>query len=291
MKPILSPTRLFVLGFVLILIANVIALTGVAVNRSGKPETLIELTERELKLPYNTNDENSCLALNLRWRVIKKSYDDIYPLYPAWGGYLEVPVWFDEKKLAEIGFIIDDRTCHFDQNKRKEWLPKNAFIVLEYNGETYQVALRRAEMEVKKAENDLKGNEKDKKLQENYEQAQIDLQTERSWSSRLFAIDVGLDADKLRERYPDRSKFIILRGIVGMVCFRLREMRPKEIPEVAGYISHIRIDKINVPLEYRNFFDPILLQRHESSEPRYKVKLAYGSRFEPWIQRVDKLLK
>ena len=291
MKPILSPTRLFVLGVVLILIANVVALLGVASNRSGKPDAVIELTERELKLPYDTNDENSGLALNLRWRVMKKSHDDTYPLYPAWGGYLEVPVWFDEKKLAEIGFIIDDRTCHFDRNKRKEWLPKNTFIVLEYNGETYQVVLRRAEMEVKKTENDLKENKKDKKRQEKYEQAQIDLRTERSWSSRLFAIDVGLDADKLRERYPDRSKFIIMRGIVSMVCFRLREMGPPEIPEVAGYISHIRIEKINVPLEYRNFFDPILLQRHDISEPRYKVRVAYGSRFEPWIQSVDKLLK
>jgi hypothetical protein len=204
---------------------------------------------------------------------------------------LEVPVWFDKKKLAEIGFIIDDRTCHFEQNKRKEWLPKNTFIVLEYNGEAYQVALRRAEMEVKKAEADLKGNKKDKKLQENYKQAQINLEGEKIWASRLFAIDVGLDADKLRERYPDRSKFIILRGIVDMVCFRLREMRPKEIPEVAGYISHIRIAKINVPLEYRKFFDPILLQGHYSRDPRYKVELAYGGRFEPWIRRVDKLLQ
>jgi hypothetical protein len=284
-RPILSQTRLFILGFALILIANVIALVGVAVNRSGKPEAVIELTERELKLPYDTSDENSGLALDLRWRVIQESHDGIYPLYPTWGPWV-APVWFDGKKLTEIGFIIDETTCPDEHSKRKERLPKDAFIVLEYDGEQYQVALRRAEMEVKKAQADLKGNKKDKKLQENYEQAQIDLEGEKIWASRLFAIDVGLDAGRLRERYPDRSKFIIMGGIVELECRFYKNRK-----EVAGHISYIRIGKINVPLEYRKVFDPILLQGHYSRDSRYKVELAYGSRFEPWIQRIDKLLK
>jgi hypothetical protein len=86
MRPILSPTRLFVSGFALILIANVIALAGVAANRSGKPEAVIELTERELRLPYyEMNDENSGLALHLNWRTLPEIKDDIYPFYSRWG--------------------------------------------------------------------------------------------------------------------------------------------------------------------------------------------------------------
>jgi hypothetical protein len=289
MRPIFSPTRLFILGFALILIANVIALVGVAVNRSGKPEAVMELTERELRLPYKTNDENSGLALRLDWRIVQESKDDIYPFYSnlgRWGS----PVWFNAEKLTELGFIIDETTCPNEHSKRKEPLPKDAFIVLEYDGDAYQEALQRAEMFLKKAEMALKANEKDKELQDRFKKANNNLETERTSESRLFAIDAGFDAGKLRQRYPDRSKFIIIRGIVELEC-----RSDKNRKEVAGHIADIRIDKINVPLSYRKLFDSIQAQdkseKRGQKSPRYKVEVAYGSRFEPWIQRIDKLLK
>ncbi len=285
MKPILSPTRLFVLGFALILIVNAIALLGVAVNQSGKPEAVIELTERELSLLYKTNDENSGLALHLNWRIVQEIKDDIYPFYSHWGS----PVWFNAQKLTELGFIIDETTCPGEHSKRKEPLPKDAFIVLEYDGDDYQGALQRAETFLKKAETALKANEKDKDLQDRFKKANNNLEAERTSESRLFAINAGLDADKLRQRYPDRSKFIIMRGIVELEC------RYKNKKEVVGHIADIRIDKINVPLSYRKLFDSIEAQneseKREQKSPRYKIEVAYGSRFEPWIQRIDKLLK
>jgi hypothetical protein len=283
MRPILSPPRLFILGFALILIANVIALVGVASNRSGKPETVIELTERELTLPYRPNDENSGLALHLNWRIIQENHDNIYSTFSHWGS----PVWFNAQKLTELGFFIDGTTFPDEYSKRKEPLPKDAFIVLEYDGEAYQKALQRAEMLLKKAEATLKVNEKDKDLQDRFKEAKNVLEAERISSSRLFAIDAGLDAGKLRQLYPDRSKFIIMQGIVNLEC------RSKNI--VVGHVADVRIDKINVPLSYRKLFDSILAQGGpnigELKNPRYKVEVAYGSRFEPWIQRIDKLLK
>lgn len=289
MKPILSPTRLFVLGFALILIVNVIALLGVAVNRSGKPEAVIGLTERELSLPYKMNDENSGLALHLNWRTVQEIKDDIDPLYShlgRWGS----PVWFNAQKLTELGFIIDETTCPEEPSKQKEPLPKDAFIVLEYNGDAYQEALQRAERFLKKAEAALKANEKDKELQDRFKKANNNLQAERTSESRLFAINAGLDAGKLRQRYPDRSKFIIMRGIVELEC-----RFDKNKKEVVGRIADIRIDKINVPLSYRKLFDSIQTQdeseKREPKSPRYKIEVAYGSRLEPWIQRIDKLFK
>jgi len=287
MKPIFSPTRLFILGFALILIVNVIALVGVMANRSGKPEAVVEFTERELSIPYyKMNDENSGLALHLNWRTLPESKDDSYPYYSRWGS----PAWFNAQKLAEIGFVIDETTCPEEDSKRKELLPKDSFIVLEYDGDAYQEALQRAEKSLRKAEDALKANEKDKDLQDRFKGASNNLEAERNSASRLFAIDAGLDAGKLRQRYPDRSKFIIMRGIVGLEC---RFAKNKK--EMAGHIADIRINKINVPLSYRKLFDSIEAQNkslkrgHES--PPYRVQVAYGSRFEPWIQRVDERLK
>lgn len=289
MKSFLSPHRLFILGFALILIANAIALLGVASNRSGKPEALIELTERELTLPCRSNDENSGLALHLDWRIVQENHDDIYPIYSHWGHWGS-PVWFNAQKLTELGFVIDDVTCPEEYSKRKEPLPKDAFIMLEYDEESYQKALQRAEMVLKKAEDALKTNEEDKDLQDRFKKAKTNLEEERTSESRLFAIDAGLDAGKLRQRYPDRSKFIVMRGIVELEC-----PSDKNEKEVVGRIADIRIDRINVPLTHRKLFDSILAQnKPDECAPkrfRYKVEVAYGSRFEPWIQRIDKMFK
>ena len=286
MKPILSPTRLFIFGFALILIVNVIALVGVAVNRSGKPEAVIQITERELSLPYDMNDENSGLALRLNWSVVPEIKDDIYLFYSHWGS----PVWFNAQKLTELGFIIGETTCPNEDSKWKEPLPKDAFIVLEYDGDAYQEALQRAEMFLKKAEAALKANEKDKELQDRFKRAKDNLEEELTSASRLFAIDAGLDAGKLRQRYPDRSMFIIMRAIVELECRSDKNKR-----KVAGRIADIRIDKINVPLSYRKLFDSIEAQdkskKPGQKSPRYKVEVVYGSRFEPWIQRIEKLIK
>ncbi len=287
MKPILSQTRLFILGFVLILIANVIALLGVAANRSGKPEAVIEFTERELAIPYyKMNDENSGLALHLNWRILPEIKDEIYSSYYHWGS----PAWFDAQKLTEVGFVIDEKTCPDEDSKRKAPLPRDAFIVLEYDGNTYQEALQRAETFLKNAEIALKTNEKDKDLQDRFKKANNNLEAERNSESRLFAIDAGLDAGNLRQRYPDRAKFIIMRGIVDLEC---RSEKKKKV--AVGRIADIRIDKINVPLSYRKLLEWVQAQiksrRREQKGPRYKVELAYGNRFEPWIQRIDKLIK
>ena len=284
MKPIFSPNRLFGLGFVLLLAVNIFVLLGVAANRSGKPETLIALTERELSLPYETNDENSGLALHLDWRIIGDNEDDNYRFYGHW----EAPVWFNAQKLIELGFAIDETTCPDKHSKReKEPLPKDAFIVFEYDGEVYQEALKRAEESLNKAEVALKVNKTDKHTQDRFEEARKRLDAERTTKSRLFAIDVGPDPGKLRERYSDRSKFIIMQGIVELACHTHDNKK-----EVAGRISDIRVDKINVPLMYRKLFDAILAQnksgKREQKGPRYKVEVAYGSRFEPWIRTVNK---
>jgi len=283
MRSFLSPSRLSILGFALILIANAIALLGVSSNRSGKTEALIELTERELTLPCAPNDENSGLALHLNWRIAQESKDDLDRFWGNWG----IPVWLDAQKLSELGFVIDG-TCSQEDSKRKEPLPREAFVALEYDGESYQKTLQNAQRVLKKAEAALAGNENDKDLRDRFKGAEENLGAERAWKSRLFAIDAGLDPGKLRERYPDRSKFIITRGIVELTC------RPDKIA-AAGRISYIRVDKINVPLSYRKFLDSMMaqdnLEKCGQKSPRYKVQLAYGSRFEPWLQRIDELLK
>lgn len=281
MKMVLSSRGLFIIGIVLLLATNLVVLLGVASNRSGDPETLIALTERELQLPYWIHEENSGLSLRLVWRTIGENKDNT----DYCGNWIS-PTWFNAQKLRELGFTIEDTSSSDETSKRhKEQVPKEVFIVLEYNGEAYKEALRRAERALEKAKGALKATNEDKELRESFNKAKEQLERERISESRLFAIDAGLDARKLRAQYSDRARFIITPGIVEPTYFCKDEKK-----EQFGYISKLSVENINVPLKLRNVFASILAHDKSPecklSPPRYTVELAYGSRFEPWIRSV-----
>jgi len=64
--------------------------------------------------------------------------------------------------------------------------------------------------------------------------------------------------------------------------------------EWKGRITDLLIDSINIPLEHRALFD--LLEDAQRSRnrneqaPRYKVRVAFGKRTEPWVITVEELL-
>jgi tetratricopeptide (TPR) repeat protein len=283
MKTLLSSRGLFAIGFMILAATNIVVLSGVASNRSGIPETQITLTERELKLPYRAYEENSGLTLRFAWRALGK--DANYNKNPDWRS----PAWFSAEKLEELGFNINNNLSSKENaTYYKQPIPKEVFIVFENNGEPYREALRRAEMVLEKEESLFKLNSGDKRLRDNFEKAEKRLKRERITESRLFAIDAGLDPNILREKYGDRTHFIIAKGLV-----KPRYHQNRKRKEVHGYITNLSVGSIHVPLEYREVFDTILAQdkpkKNEFQSPRYELELAYGSRFEPWIVSVHPL--
>jgi hypothetical protein len=72
-----------------LVVSNAYALTMVWANRTGEPEAIVELTERELRLAP-TETENTAIALVLEWSDP--------------GSGKGQPGWFDKAKLAELGF-------------------------------------------------------------------------------------------------------------------------------------------------------------------------------------------
>ena len=281
MKIRLSSRGLFAMGFVILIVTNIVVLSGVASNRAGTPETRITITERELQLPYRVHEENSGLTLRLVWRALGQ--DEDYNNYNNWRS----PVWFSAEKLEELGFNIDKYlSSKDDASFYKQPIPKEVFIVLENNGEPYKEAVKRAEIALEKEKDLFQFNSGDKRLRDNFERAEKRLKRERITASRLFAIDAGLDPQKLREKYHDRTRFIITKGLV-----KPRYNYNKKRKEVFGYITKLSVASIHVPLKHRKIFDAILVQdkskRNEFRPPRYEVALAYGSRFEPWIVSVQ----
>lgn len=289
----ISPRRLFMLGFALLLLTNLVVLAGVAYNRSGEPDARITLTERELRPWHSYNDENSGFALRVAWRISDDQEDDHYlyysrpQIFPYYRGNTE---WLDSNKLDALGFDTDEIFRRGDDPDRyKVPISREAYVVLEYDGDAYRRALSHAQATVNKEKKALADRSDDEELQERVKKAERWLEFERIENSRLFVVNVGPDPDLLRQQYSDRGHFIIAKGLVSADYFDSCDRMG-----VFGRIQQVHIDSIHVPLRFREQFDAILVPRSVRSEdppqpPRYAVDLAYGSRLEPWIEDVRPL--
>jgi hypothetical protein len=272
-----SPIHTLMAGIALILITNAIALAGVVYNRSGSPESTLQLTQRELQLPYDWRDtsEDSGITLNLRWRVLGReagTANDSDMGYPYLGWE---PAWLDKAKLASLGFDISEqaeitRSTQFYEKQ----LPKDVLLVLELDGAAYREALKRAHVYSERIAAKLAAYPNNDEIRKKAKEGGEYLEREESENSRLFVIDAGLDRATLRAHYPDRNHYAIVRGQIRIE------------PACKGYIRGISIDRINVLAVYRRLFEPMFrdhprYQRHQKAG--YTVTIAYGERLEPWI--------
>ncbi len=278
-------------GAALIALANAVALTGVYLNRSGEPESRLSLTQRELGHPWGWrgNAENSGLALNLQWRVVEASVGNNYaPYYSNHGG---APAWLDEKRMAEFGFHSADAAGADDFVRRHRYerqSEREVLVVLELAGPAWELAIARARENLARHEAARQVNPEAKEFIQREKSAQEQLQREEQQNSRLFAIDAGLDLAALRAKYPDRSRYMILKG----------KLRPRIISRdkktVAGaYLGSLTGTQINVPHALRPVFERVL-QTPPSRQGRlsgeaavpFAVAVRVGQRLEPWIEAV-----
>lgn len=243
---------IFGIGAVLIAIGNIAVLAGVAYNRSGEPEAVAVLSEREFRQPYfYTNDrDNSGLTLRLSWRM-----EDGIRGTPA--------SWLDREKLSELGFEMDLRP---DRDGRyRPVLPRQAWIVLEFDGPVYRTAIERRETVLAEAAARQAGDPDDTQLKNVLRSAEKQLEEERERASRIFAVDAGPDRHSLRQRYPDRARYLVLPGRMSM-HYRL--------DQPTGSVAGIETDRLNIPLEHRDAIQP---------DGKYAVTVAFGKRGEGWI--------
>ena len=273
-----SRTRTLVAGLALIALTNAIALGGVAWNRSGEPESVLTLTQRELGQSYRSifDRESDGLELGVRWRVVATGPSESF--YPDHYG---APEWLDREKLAALGFDVSRRP---DARRRHQrLLPREALVVLELDGPARQKALERArawsEQEAAKAAAG-KGKTGPGSPAQNAADA---LKREETSNSRLFAVDTGLDAQALRAKYPDRSRYAIMRGKIRP---QLSTARGSD-GLWTGHIDSLDNTRVNVPLEFRKALGStprsIPMAGPTEGGPGFEVTVAFGKRFEPWI--------
>jgi Domain of unknown function (DUF4824) len=291
--------RRFLLSAGLVILTNAFVLIGVAYNRASEPEAEITLTERELPLAYGAfqTDENTELALRLHWQHPAHRFS-------PWVMFQPRPEldWFDQAKLEAVGYDcslpLSDPSAEQYYDKM---LPREAFVVLAYGGQAWTRWLEAWDRDkVFMAEQVTKG----KRAKQDLEQLNDAYDQLPKTGSRLLAVDVGSDPIQLRQRYPERNQFVIVRAQVRLSLARegktaFDERRPAHL---RGEVMRILTDDIHVPFELQGVLDT--LSRSEGrryrmssdtvrpgggNEPRYEVTLRYGTRYEPWITAIRPL--
>lgn len=283
-----SRGRTLAAGMFLIVLTNAVALGGVWWNREGEPESLLLLNERELMLPYRgyRMAENSGLQLRLGWRVIEREGGEVYSGYAGSGG---VPEWLDAERMAALGFDSRDAGDASDSVQRRydRQQPREALLVLELAGPAWQQALERARENAARHEAAAAVNADSKEFANRAKGAREALQREEKANSRLFAIDAGRDLAALRARYPDRTRYMIVKGTV-----RARLVNRDRKWLLSGYIGDVSVSQINVPFALRPVLESLSVRpqaRAGEGEPRYEARLAVGRRLEPWITTLTAL--
>jgi len=278
----------------LVLIVNVFVFAGVVYNRSGDPDSMIVLTEREARLIPGEKD-NTGMFLELDWESAGYYQYDIHRPQQS---------WLDGNKLGELGFDVsfplnDTKASKFYRRS----LLREAYIVLEYGGMPWEIWLKK-NLDYQKTlaekfalEND---NTKKEALKKNIKRRErLPLA-----KSRLFAIDAGNDPTQLRQKYPVRDRFIIVRGKIALTYYSgnyMPDKNKRNKPFLEGSIREVFSSKLFVPhsereylsnLKYRSYYSYYYVPDDESDaklKPRYEVELKFGKKFEAWISNIKPL--
>jgi hypothetical protein len=278
-----SKRRSFAVGALLIILTNAVALGSVAYNRSGQPTSMLVLTERELGIAHRDkwlDEDNSSIDLALRWRVPpKQDQSDPSPYY-AWGTELH---WLDEDAKRQLGYPMPAQAVLEQASRGWEPLERDAFVVLEYDGDAYRLALDLARKNFERARALAQANP-EKEIQERLLAAQEQMSREESQESRLFVVDVGVEPDALRARYSDRSRYAVVRARLDAYL-----SGPLHDRRVVVRVVALDVETVSVPHAFRKDVErflpdvPTYSYPYERRAPRFEAAVNWGRRFEPWI--------
>lgn len=281
--------RYLITGLALIGLVNAIVLAGVAWNRQQPEESRLQLSERELAATYAYwRKDNSSLALRLDYRWPSQVDDDHY--------YLSISA----EKMAELGFQVPTELNEQTVRRYRRQLDRDALLVLELDGPAYRrevALLLAAHAEALRLQKSVPDS---KELREAAQHAANALDYEQRRASRLMVVDVGLDQQALRARYPDRTRYAIVRSIIEVQASSVaskwtgegddpRPHNQRWTWQLGGSADTPGIQSLNLPQRWHATFDSLPQQGEQpgadypSYQKLFSADVAFGRRLEPWF--------
>lgn len=260
--------RLSTFAIVLVVLANALVLAGVAWNRSGDPGAVLELTERELAMPYARWSSRESTGVSLSIRLADQDHD-----------------WLDRDKLDELGFDVD----RYGEGRRRDWQrqERRLFVVLEYDGAAFAALLDEQKAGLARRRSELAAGTANRR---EVEATEAGLARMRTAGSRLVAIDAGADADALRQSYPDPKRHVVTRALIGMQASPPAGEQGKQIM-FDGRVYRIMPGRVYLPKRFHESLKRATdeVRNAYDAPPRYRATVRWGRRQEPWISAVEPL--
>jgi len=286
-KLAMSRTRALLVAVALIVVTNALVLAGVAYNRSGEPDSVLRLTERELRIQHPSwlTHWNSNVDLRLTWRYAQTRLagqdgpDEYFGLH-----------WLQPEQLRELGFEVEGDLESTEHLARLDRQPsRRAWVVLEYDGPAYHARLEKLHQKLEHAASLAQAHPDDERLKTQWDSARTALRLEELVESRLLAVDAGPEAAALRARYPDRHTYAIVGGRLDVSV----SGEPGRRRLIARVIA-IDTDTIRVPHAFRTVIEPFLPDapgplRAPQGGPGFAATVHFGRRFEPWVTDFERL--
>jgi hypothetical protein len=162
--------------------------------------------------------------------------------------------WLDRTKLEGLGFDYAKAL----RDPQHPQLARPAFVALEYDGPAWAEWLK------------------------SVQQAKPGV-TQFELFSRLIPVDVAKTPEPLLIRYPDRRRYLVIRGLVQLSVWTFhvgggQEGQPRPHPT----ISEVLPGSIHVPAPLSDALGKLPSPTNMAS-PRYTLTLSYGRHFEPWL--------
>lgn len=241
----------------ILVLANAMLLGHALRNRLGAADAEITLTQRELSYyGASASDQDSGVALHLVWWE---------PTSLPWAGPSTTPQWLDQPALERLGFdcSVAPKAPGADRHYQLE-RARQAYVALEYDGPAWRHWLETYQRFYDES-NPTKPSHTPIEDVPNH--------------SRLIAIDADRDPRALRARHPDRSSVLILPAIIGI------SYQPYTDPPLIGHVRELPT-AIHVPRPFSDRFRQLDRLGYRPNMA-YRVRLRYGSLYEPWVEGVE----
>jgi len=262
------------LAAALVVLSNLAAWRVAALNRSGEPEAVLVLTERELRLPVR-QAENTALALALVFEPPRPRSD---------GGPREAG-WFDRAKLESIGFDCSRPVTAENADYYRTRPPRAAYAALAFEGALW---LKQMERAPRAPQPPSSLTVPDSAIRNGAVRV---APRDPFLDSHLLPIDVDNDPAALRARHPDTRAVAVVEATVALQYVG----NAGQPPFLMGRVTSVLPPEINVPREWRGPLEGLQSDAEPGvwpppqHEPRFRVTVSWGKRLEPWITKVELL--
>lgn len=263
-----------------ILLVNAFILARVYVNRSQVIAQL-ELTERELSLPYNYGfaKEDSSRRLSIRWATPETSPSKFDTDNWRWANRTRLAL--NNEHFSSFKFPACKEINK--QPKRQAW------VLLELNGPSFTDYIKQVEQHrqlIYGLQSTIDSGHSEKELAEKRSDADKLLAEAKDESTRLYVIDAASNPELLEVAKQKRAAISAGPLLIVPADIRLSYYHCDNDKKITNEIivNNLAVESLYVPKDYAS---GLPLESIRRSTLKFTADIAYGRFDEPWILQLQ----